>query len=78
MPRVSINKLKYKFKDDCQMVSAGLREKKISQTVAAEEFNITQQGLSYKLNHNPSYWDMLKLCDLLGWEIVIVRKDREE
>lgn len=78
MPRVSINKMKYKLRDDCGMVSMGLREKKISQTVAAEELNLTQQGLSYKLRHDPSYGDMLKLCDLLGWEIVIVRKDREE
>ncbi len=77
MPRIQANKTKYQLRDDCGKVLLGLKEKKISQAVAASELNVTQPALSYKLKHDPTYGDMLKLCELLGWEIIIKRKESE-
>lgn len=75
MPRIAAYQTKYQLRDDCDLINSGLKRQKISQATAAAELNMTQPALSYKLKHDPTYGEMLKLCELLGWKIKIIREE---
>lgn len=69
MPRVAINKKKYKVNDIGGWVSGKLFKEGKSQTDLAKELDTTQQAISYKINNNTfTYGDLLTIFEFFDVE----------
>ena len=67
MPKVIINKKEYRANDIGNWVVKWLRQAGKRMIDLAEELNITQPALSYKIKHNAfTYADMLTIYDYLN------------
>ena len=67
MPRVQINKKKYKVKGIGGWVTEQLFKERKSQTALSEALDTTQQAVSYKIRHNTfSYGDLLTLFEFFN------------
>lgn len=66
MPRVNLNKMKYKKKDLSDWVRGQLRCKGLTQQDVCESLDCSQQAISYKLkNCSFSYEELVKVLNML-------------
>ena len=67
MPRVAINKKKYKVNDLSGWIVSQLFKRKLKRQALADALDITRQALHWKLHHNSfTYGDLLTIFEFFG------------
>ena len=67
MPRIFMNRKKYKLNDFSKYISGSMRAKGITQKQMADALEVSQQMFSYKLHHLIfTYADLLTMFEVLG------------